>query len=124
MRAALPFYAPTRRERTIRRAGPYPGLIMIPSVLLLTTSVFYIAYMHIAGHYQEHESLIIDTHGADVVDSVWELLDFTYRTHGLQATLLERDFNLPPLPELLREVDMIRYYQHRREQNHSQRQFA
>lgn len=83
-----------------------------------------IAYMHIAGHYQEHESLIIDTHGAHVIDSVWELLDFTYQTHGLQATLLERDFNLPPLPELLREVDMIRDYQHTQEQDHAQPQFA
>lgn len=66
-----------------------------------------IVYMHMAGHYNEAEDLIIDTHGADVVDPVWSLLDETYRIHGVAATLLERDFNIPPLDELLREVERI-----------------
>jgi uncharacterized protein (UPF0276 family) len=70
-----------------------------------------IAYLHIAGHYRESDKLIIDTHGAEVIDPVWALLDFTYRTLGVRPTLLERDFNLPPLDELLGEVDTIRYYQ-------------
>ncbi len=34
-----------------------------------------IVYMHMAGHYNEAENLIIDTHGADVIDPVWSLLD-------------------------------------------------
>lgn len=80
-----------------------------------------IAYLHIAGHYQESESLIVDTHGADVVDPVWSLLDFTYHCHGLQPTLLERDFNLPPLQDLLAELDTIRYYQQQQEPGHAQR---
>jgi len=70
-----------------------------------------IAYMHIAGHYRESDELIIDTHGAEIIDPVWQLLDFTYRTHGVHPTLLERDFNLPPLEELLAEVARIQYYQ-------------
>ena len=70
-----------------------------------------IAYMHIAGHYQENEQLIVDTHGADVIDPVWELLDFSYQTLGVHPTLLERDFNLPPLAELLDEVSTIHHYQ-------------
>jgi hypothetical protein len=83
-----------------------------------------IAYMHIAGHYQESESLIVDTHGADVIDRVWDLLDFTYQTHGRQPTLLERDFNLPPLAELLNEVRMIRDYQSVQRPHYAQRRFA
>ncbi len=66
-----------------------------------------IAYIHIAGHYDEAEDLIVDTHGADVIDPVWELLEKTYERFGVIPTLLERDFNIPPLPELLGEVDMI-----------------
>lgn len=34
-----------------------------------------IRYIHVAGHYQEAEDLIVDTHGADVIDPVWQLLE-------------------------------------------------
>ena len=70
-----------------------------------------IAYLHVAGHLQEAPDLIIDTHGDSVVDPVWDLLDYTYECHGSQATLLERDFNLPPLQELMDELEIIRHYQ-------------
>lgn len=70
-----------------------------------------IAYCHIAGHFNEADDLIIDTHGADVVDPVWALLQFTYGQHGVKPTLLERDFNIPSLPALFSEVDKIRHYQ-------------
>ena len=66
-----------------------------------------IVYMHMAGHYNEAENLIIDTHGADVIDPVWSLLEQTYHIHGVAPTLLERDFNIPPLHELVREVERI-----------------
>ena len=66
-----------------------------------------IVYMHMAGHYQEAEDLIIDTHGADVIDPVWQLLDTTYDLLGVHATCLERDFNIPPLVELMPEVERI-----------------
>ncbi|CAG1022149.1 hypothetical protein MTYM_01517 [Methylococcales bacterium] len=70
-----------------------------------------IAYAHIAGHYVEAEDFLVDTHGAPVVDPVWTLLDKAYEVFGVFPTLLERDFNLPPLAELLREVDTIRTIQ-------------
>ena len=70
-----------------------------------------IAYVHVAGHYNEAPDLIVDTHGSAVVDPVWQLLGETYRLFGTRPTLLERDFNLPPLPELLAEVDTIRNLQ-------------
>lgn len=72
-----------------------------------------ITYVHTAGHYQEAEDLIVDTHGADVIDPVWDLLEETYRTFGVFPTLLERDFNIPPLAELLPEVEHIARLQHR-----------
>lgn len=66
-----------------------------------------IRYIHVAGHYQEAEDLIVDTHGADVIDPVWQLLEKSYQHFGVIPTLLERDFNLPPLAELLGEVGII-----------------
>ena len=70
-----------------------------------------IAYAHVAGHYVEAEDLIIDTHGADVIDPVWNLLGKAYELYGIFPTLLERDFNIPPLDQLLQEVDTIRSIQ-------------
>ena len=49
----------------------------------------------------------MDTHGADVIDPVWDLLEKTYARFGVIPTLLERDFNIPPLQELVKEVDII-----------------
>ena len=70
-----------------------------------------IAGYHIAGHYDEADDLKIDTHGAAVKDDVWALLDHTYARHGVQPTLLERDFNYPAWPELQRELSRIRTLQ-------------
>ena len=66
-----------------------------------------IAYAHVAGHYVEAADLLIDTHGAAVIDPVWALLGEAYATFGVFPTLLERDFNIPPLPGLLDEVQRI-----------------
>ena len=72
-----------------------------------------IAYGHIAGHYNEAEDLIVDTHGADIIGGVWDLLDKAYELFGVFPTLLERDFNLPPVDELLTEVQQIKDIQDR-----------
>ncbi|HYG13359.1 MAG TPA: DUF692 family protein, partial [Methylophilaceae bacterium] len=66
-----------------------------------------IIYGHIAGHDREADDLVIDTHGQPVIDPVWALLDEAYRQHGLFPTLLERDVNIPPLPELMPEIARI-----------------
>lgn len=65
------------------------------------------SYCHIAGHYNEADDLIIDTHGADVIDPVWALLERAYQRFGVLPTLLERDFNIPKVPVLLQEVNKI-----------------
>lgn len=67
-----------------------------------------IAYIHVAGHYDEADDLKVDTHGAAVKDAVWSLLGEAYRVHGLRPTLLERDFNFPPYAELVGELATIR----------------
>ncbi|HCU88318.1 MAG TPA: hypothetical protein DGR97_00130 [Gammaproteobacteria bacterium] len=72
-----------------------------------------IAYGHIAGHYEEADDLMVDTHGADVTDKVWDLLDLAYKHFGVFPTLLERDFNIPPISKLLSEVAHIGEVQQR-----------
>ena len=71
-----------------------------------------IASYHVAGHFDEADDLKVDTHGAAVKDEVWLLLAHAYALHGVRPTLLERDFNFPPLAMLLDEVAAIRKLQH------------
>jgi uncharacterized protein (UPF0276 family) len=66
-----------------------------------------IVYMHIAGHLREAEDLAVDTHGEAVIDPVWKLLATAYEAVGVHPTLLERDYNIPPLATLAREVQRI-----------------
>ena len=70
-----------------------------------------IQYIHVAGHFNEAEDLIVDTHGSEVIDPVWNLLEQTYRLFGVKPTLLERDFNIPSVQELLDEVNRIHQLQ-------------
>lgn len=70
-----------------------------------------IVYAHVAGHYQEAPDLIIDTHGENVIDTVWQMLAQAYAMFGSFPTLLERDNNIPPLLEVIKEVDRIAQYQ-------------
>jgi len=67
--------------------------------------------MHVAGHYDESETLKIDSHGAPVKPVVWSLLAHAYGRFGVQPTLLERDFNFPPYAALVAELQTIRQLQ-------------
>ncbi len=78
-----------------------------------------VRYIHVAGHYDEAEDLRVDTHAADVIDPVWKLLERAYARLGPVPTLLERDFNIPPMAELMQEVGHIRTLQHRVAQKHA-----
>lgn len=66
-----------------------------------------IVYIHTAGHLQEAPDLIIDNHGDAVINPVWDLLDEAYKLFGVSPTLLERDINIPPLADLVVEVEHI-----------------
>ena len=66
------------------------------------------AYLHVAGHYTEPDGLIIDTHGAEVIDPVWSLLEIAYQRIGSEVpTCLERDFNFGDFSALTAEVRQI-----------------
>lgn len=66
---------------------------------------------HVAGHYVEAKDFLVDTHGASVIDPVWNLLAKAYQLFGVFPTLLERDFNIPPMLELVKEVNSIKLMQ-------------
>ncbi|MEO8159449.1 MAG: DUF692 domain-containing protein [Betaproteobacteria bacterium] len=62
---------------------------------------------HLAGH-SHCGTHIIDTHDADIVDPVWELYAVAVRRFGNVATMIERDDHIPPLPDLVNELDHAR----------------
>jgi uncharacterized protein (UPF0276 family) len=70
-----------------------------------------VRYLHVAGHYVEAEDLRVDTHGEAVSDPVWSLLAETYAHFGPVPTLLERDFNFPPVEELMAEIRHVKALQ-------------
>lgn len=62
---------------------------------------------HLAGH-QNHGEYIIDTHDEPVIDAVWELYAAALRRCGPVSTMIERDDNIPPLDDLIAELDQAR----------------
>jgi len=70
-----------------------------------------VVQMHVAGHdwmEEKGDRLIVDTHGADVVSPVLELLERVVAKTGPVPVLLERDQSIPHLSELLEEVARVR----------------
>jgi uncharacterized protein len=65
---------------------------------------------HLAGH-THNGNHIIDTHDHPVSDPVWELYAHACQHFGETATLLERDDHIPPLPELMAELELARQKQ-------------
>jgi uncharacterized protein (UPF0276 family) len=101
---------------TNHRFDPLDYLERIPAKRIL--------YAHIAGHYVEAPDLLIDTHGEDVIDPVWRMLETAYARYGVFPTLLERDFNIPPLETLLREVAQIHALQQAADRAHADEHVA
>jgi len=67
----------------------------------------HVRQVHLAGHSQG-EHMLIDTHDAPVPRGVWELYAKACARMGPVATMIERDDHIPPLAELLAELDMAR----------------
>ena len=63
--------------------------------------------LHLAGH-SNCGSHIIDTHDAPIIDPVWDLYATTVKRFGNVATMIERDDNIPPLTDLVDELDQAR----------------
>lgn len=62
--------------------------------------------IHLAGH--APGEVLIDTHDRPVCDQVWALYRDACRRFGPTATMVERDDAIPPLDELLSELDRAR----------------
>lgn len=62
---------------------------------------------HLAGHTRQ-DNLIIDTHDHPIADPVFELYGHAVQRFGRVSTMIERDDHIPPLEELLRELDQVR----------------
>lgn len=63
--------------------------------------------IHLAGH-SRHPTHIIDTHDHPVCEAVWDVYAAACRRFGAVATMIERDDQIPPLPELLAELAVAR----------------
>lgn len=67
--------------------------------------------IHLAGHH-DHGTHIIDTHDHPVADPVWALYGAALKRFGMVASMIERDDNIPPLAELVAELDIARRLAH------------
>lgn len=63
---------------------------------------------HLAGH-RNLDNYIIDTHDEAIIDPVWELYEAAVRRFGRVSTMIERDDKIPPLADLLAELDLARH---------------
>jgi uncharacterized protein (UPF0276 family) len=70
-----------------------------------------VVQIHLAGH-EDRGDLVIDTHDHPVCAAVWDLYAYTLDRIGFKPTMIERDDHIPPLPELLQELDLARKLAH------------
>ena len=66
--------------------------------------------IHLAGH-EDHGTHVVDTHDHAVCDAVWALYAHTVKRFDAVPTMIERDDHIPPLAELLAELDQARRVQ-------------
>ncbi len=79
-----------------------------PEVYLAGVPADRVRQMHLAGHSKGHQ-LLIDTHDENVPDPVWALYEKACGRFGVTASMIERDDNIPPLRDLLNELDIARH---------------
>ena len=82
-------------------------MISIPSSFLESIPVDRVVQFHLAGH-SEGETCLIDTHDPPICEDVWKLYAKALERFGPVSTMIERDDNIPPLAELLGELDQAR----------------
>ena len=78
------------------------------SVYLAAIPADRVRQIHLAGHSQG-ETMLIDTHDHPVAPGVWSLYEATGHRFGPVATMIERDDDIPPLDDLLQELDIARH---------------
>jgi uncharacterized protein (UPF0276 family) len=67
----------------------------------------HVVQIHLAGH-EDHGDYIIDTHDQPIVESVYDLYRYTLQRLGFVPTMIERDDHIPPLPDLIAELELVR----------------
>ncbi|TVR38681.1 MAG: DUF692 domain-containing protein [Cryomorphaceae bacterium] len=83
-----------------------------PKTFLSSLPLESVAYIHMAGHEQVAPDLIIDTHGQNVIEPVYDLFSWTLPKLNPVPVLLERDFNIPDLSVLVGEMNNLRGLAH------------
>lgn len=79
-----------------------------PRAYLAAIDFSRVLQVHLAGHSREPDGTIVDTHDQAVAGPVWELYREAYRAHGPFPTLLEWDEKIPPMPEVIAELEKAR----------------
>jgi len=79
-----------------------------PCAYLAALPVERVCQIHLAGHTQEN-NLLIDTHDHPVAEPVYELYAVAVQKFGRVSTMIERDDHIPPLSELLVELEQVRH---------------
>ncbi len=79
-----------------------------PAEYLAGIPVERVMQFHLAGH-TDYGGFIIDTHDQPVIGAVWELYRQALARFGAVSSMIERDDNMPPLSELLDELEQARH---------------
>jgi uncharacterized protein (UPF0276 family) len=79
-----------------------------PHVYLEAIDFGRVLQVHLAGHSREPDGTIVDTHDQPVCEAVWQLYAAAWRLGGPFPTLLEWDARIPPMPEVLAELERAR----------------
>lgn len=66
-----------------------------------------VVQFHLAGH-EDHGDYVIDTHDHDVCDAVFDLYRAALKRFGAVSTMIERDDHIPPLADVVAELDRAR----------------
>lgn len=86
-----------------------------PQIYLDAIPADRVRQIHLAGHSNGRDGLLIDTHDQPVPDPVWSLYADVIDRFGDVAVMIERDDDIPPLEDLLAELDMARAFAQRKE---------
>ena len=78
-----------------------------PRAYLAALPVERVGQIHLAGH-TDHGEFLLDTHDRPVCEEVWALYAVASARFGDVSTMIERDDDLPPLGELVAELDRAR----------------
>lgn len=78
-----------------------------PHAFIDAMPVAAVRQIHLAGH-EKHGAFLVDTHDQPICQEVWDLYAYTVGRFGHVPVMIERDDNIPPLDDLIAELDTVR----------------